>query len=149
LIACQQQLLQLAAAADFIREGFETVVGQGQPAQLWRQCLAGKRVYAVCLEAHHLKRAATTNDLRELCERVVRAEQDAQIAQARQVIGQRCQLVAGKVEYFQAVGQVEDFGRKCIQVLGEIQAGNAGQFAAPQLFQCVHAVLVGPLRGRG
>jgi hypothetical protein len=60
----------------------------------------------------------------------------AQCVQARQVVGQRAQLVAGQVEHRQRVGKIEDLARKRVEMaVAQIQMGGSGQAAGTQVGQ--------------
>src|SRR5690606_35003185 len=137
-VAGQHQFLQALAAADFVRQGFQLVVGENQPAQLRRQGGGRQAVDLVGLEAHHLQFGAIAEHGWDFAEAIVRAEQDTQPVQPRQIVRQAGKPVAGEVEHLQAVGQGEDLPRKLCQPLRKIEPGDTRQLAASETFQCVH-----------
>jgi len=59
--------------------------------------------------------------------------------QAVQVVGQAAQGVAGEVEDFQRVGQIENFPGELGQPAGQVQACSAGQLASHELGEGIHA----------
>ncbi|MNZ91503.1 hypothetical protein D3C78_1104910 [compost metagenome] len=147
-VAGQRQLLQAGAVAQLGGQALQLVVGEDQPTQPRGQGGGWHLLQPTGLEADHLQLLALAEHFRQAGERIVRAEQHAQLAQARQVGRQVAQAVAGEVEHLQAVGEGEDLFGKFAQFGGQVQAADAGQFAAAQLFESVHGCLVmGPGEG--
>ncbi|MNN34590.1 hypothetical protein D3C81_1484000 [compost metagenome] len=100
--------MQAPALAQLLGQSLQPVVGEDQPAQQRRQGGGWHLLHLAGLEADHLQSGAVAEHFRHRGERIVRAEQDAQFAQARQLGRQLAQLVAGEVEHLQAVGEIED-----------------------------------------
>ena len=139
LVAGQHQLLQAQAVPQLRRQAGQAVVGKDQPAQLRRQRGGRQVLDGIALEPDHFQLRALAQHGRHLGKGILGAEQDAQPVQARQVIGQAAQAIAGEVEHLQRVGQVEDFPWELLQVGGQVKAGDASQLAAAKLLQAMHA----------
>ena len=80
-VAGEHQLLQPSAVADLGGQAFQLVIGKDQPAQSRRQGIGRQMTNTIGLEADHFQLRAIAEALRHLGERVVRAEQDPQLAQ--------------------------------------------------------------------
>jgi hypothetical protein len=117
-VAGQHQLLQAGTTAEFRRQFADLVIGQDQPAQPGRQGIGRNACNAVGLEAEHFERRALADHGRQFGEGIIRAKQDAQLAQARQIVGQRSQRIARQIENLQRVCQIEDLAREFVQPAG-------------------------------
>ena len=51
---------------------------------------------------------------RQFGEPIVRTEQNAQLVQPRQIVGQRCQRIPGQIENLQRLGQSENLVREIV-----------------------------------
>ncbi|MNZ63456.1 hypothetical protein D3C78_816030 [compost metagenome] len=66
--------------------------------------------------------------------------------QAAEILRQLTEAVAGQVEDFQAVGQVEDFLGELLKPALQIEAGNACQSAGLEIVEGMHGVDTGPVK---
>ncbi|CAM2186034.1 hypothetical protein BLAT2472_80231 [Burkholderia latens] len=117
------------------RQFADFVVGQDQPAQRARQRSARHRADPVRLEADHVELRARAEHFRQFGKAIAGCEQDAQPPQPREVVRQSGQRIAGQVQHFERVGQVEDLARKFGQPARELELPGAGQLAGLQLFE--------------
>ena len=136
-VAREHQLLQPRAIADIGRQCVDGVVGEDQPAQRARQRPARHRLNPVRLEADHVELPARAEHVGERGEAVAGREQDAQAVQPRQVVRQCGQRIAGEVEHFERVGEIEDRAREFRQPACELELPCAGELAGLQLFEGV------------
>ncbi len=70
-VAGEHQLLQVWAAAQFVGQQLDAVIGEDQPAQARRQCRGADLLYAVGLEADSLQLRALANAFRQVHKGVV------------------------------------------------------------------------------
>ena len=137
-VAGQHQFLQPGAAPDGGRQHLDLVVGEDQPAQTGWQRLGRHPFNLARLEAHHLQLRAAPQHLGQRPEGIPRAEQDAQPVQTRQIVRQRAQLIAGKVEHFQGIGEIEDLPGKLAQAGTQAQLPRTVQAPGAQVFKGMH-----------
>ncbi|MNG90743.1 hypothetical protein D3C79_496430 [compost metagenome] len=137
-VARQHQLLQGGALAKLVRQSFDNVVGQDQPAQASRQGCGRDSGNPVGLEAHHGECRAAPQHLGQLGKAVLGAEEDAKLLEFGQLVRKPTQLVAGEIQYLQRLFEAQDFGGKHPQVFGEFEVASAAEFARAQLFQSMH-----------
>ena len=102
-----------------------------------RQRPARHRLNPVRLEADHVELPARAEHVGERGEAVAGREQDAQAVQPRQVVRQCGQRIAGEVEHFERVGEIEDRAREFRQPACELELPCAGELAGLQLFEGV------------
>ncbi|MNF69363.1 hypothetical protein D3C84_512430 [compost metagenome] len=137
-VARQHQLLQGVALAKLVRQSFDDVVGQDQPAQASRQGCGRDGSNPVGLEAHHGECRAASQHLWQFGKAVLGAEYDAKLLELGQLVRQRAQLVAGEIQHLQRLLEAEDLGGKNRQVFGEFEVAGTAEFTRAQLFQSMH-----------
>lgn len=137
-IAGEHELLQERALAEGLGKLLQTVVREDEPAQSPGQRLRRDGLNLIGLKADHAELRAVAKHGRQMIERVVGAEQDAELGQASEVVWQGAQLIATEVEDLQGIGQVEDLARKLGQPALEVQAGDAIEQALAESGQGVH-----------
>ena len=110
-VARKHQLAQAGTGTQPAGQRGQRVVREDQPAQRRWQGVVRQVADAIGLEADHLQRLALAEYLGDGGEGVVRAEQHPELFQASETVRQLAQSIPGKIQHFQAVGEVENFIR--------------------------------------
>ena len=93
-IAGEHQFLQLSASAEGIREGDDLVVGEDEPAEVWREGVGIDGGDLIGFEADHGEAGAGAEAGGEVSEWIVGAEEDAEFVEAVEVVGEGVEAVA-------------------------------------------------------
>ena len=115
------------------------VVGEDEPAEVLGEGGGVDGADLIGFEADHLEVRTGAEAGGEVGERVVGAEEDAELVEAMEVVGEGVEAVAGEVEDFEGVGEGEDFGGEVGEAALEVETGGAGEGAGAELLEGVHA----------
>jgi hypothetical protein len=114
------------------------VVGEDEPAEVWREGGGVDGGDLIGFEADHGEAGACAEAGGEVSEWVVGAEEDAEFVEAVEVVGEGVEAVAGEVEDFEGVGEIEDFGGEFGEAVLEVEAVGAGEGSGAELGEGVH-----------
>ena len=130
-VSRQHQFLQLRPFPQFDGQDLDLVVGQGQPAQHWRQGFSGNLAQPGATKTDLAQRGAIAQRCGKPLEMIAGAKQRAQPVKAPHVVGERGQRAAAKIENFKRVGESENLAREFAQPM-KPQFARPGEIAATE-----------------